>query len=214
MSEKIVIFNWINWQEKLLVDRTKFYSERRTTFNDHYIYVIDLFLITSNWKIILQKRGRHKKNAPWQLHTSAWWHVNDNENPEFTLIHESIEELWVPCTIVPSDQDFQAAINKLKNYTNKIAIVKHYKDYYRTLTQYTDPAWRSIDAKDRVFLCFWIYDWPVQSLDNSSDWFELFELDTLKTELTKNPLSFTTILHNFIDEMWDEIWNFITNYCN
>ncbi len=213
MSEKVVIFNGTESSQPKSVERADFYSHRYTLYNDYYIYLIDLFLITSTWQILLQKRARNKKNSPWQLHTSVWWHVNDNEAPAFTLLHESIEELWVPCYLVPDWQNYASALKKLWTYTNRIALVKHHKDYYRTLEQYTDPAWRSIDAKDRVYLCFGIYDWPIQCLDHSSDWFEYFDITTLKQELKKHPLLFTTTLHNFLDELWDEIQTFIDEYC-
>jgi ribosomal protein S21 len=49
-----------------------------------------------------------------------------------------MEELGSSCFIVPENQSFETALRKLGDYTNKMAIIQHQKDYYKDLVDYTD----------------------------------------------------------------------------
>jgi uncharacterized protein YlzI (FlbEa/FlbD family) len=40
---------------------------------------------------------------------------------------------------VPENQDFSKILDKLKKYSNSIAIVEKIKDYYRKIESYKDP---------------------------------------------------------------------------
>lgn len=213
MSEKIILYIEQNNSAPIFALRSEVYDNRRTQYKDHYIYVIDIFLFTSSWQLLLQKRSKSKKTSPWQYHTSVWGHLNEWEIPEFTVVHECMEELGSSCFIVPENQSFETALRKLGDYTNKMAIIQHQKDYYKDLVDYTDAWWRVYSSKDRVYLCFWIYDWPVHCLDKEADWFEYFTIEDLKEELQTNPLKFTSVLHHFIETLWDDMIDFVNKYC-
>jgi isopentenyldiphosphate isomerase len=62
--EHITLFTLDNPEIALSAEREIFYDERRTTYANHYLYVIDVLLFNSYGEIMLQKRSRRKKKNP------------------------------------------------------------------------------------------------------------------------------------------------------
>ncbi|MEY3197769.1 MAG: hypothetical protein RL023_446 [Candidatus Parcubacteria bacterium] len=68
--EYITLYHKDNLETPLSVEREIFYEQRRTTYADHYLYVVDVLLFNSYGEILLQKRSRRKKKNPGVLHTT------------------------------------------------------------------------------------------------------------------------------------------------
>jgi isopentenyldiphosphate isomerase len=63
MSEKITLFIE-NDNDPICVERDDFYNNRRTTYEKHFLYIVDVLLFNSHGEILLQKRSRRKKKMP------------------------------------------------------------------------------------------------------------------------------------------------------
>lgn len=214
MPEQIVVFHWDDFETPVHVDRNKLYENRwMKDYKDYFVFVVDAFIFNNDGKLLFQKRGKWKKHGSGKLHTSVWWHVNPGENHLFTLTHETIEEIGAPCTIIPEDQIYKDALKKLLPYSDKFAIMEFQNIYRRDINKFKDRAWRVINAKDKAAVFFGIYNWPVESIDKSSDGFEYFSLDELEDAMQENPEQFTSIFHHYYKVFKDELRAFANKYC-
>lgn len=146
-------------------DRTKYYDHDFTTYKDHYPALIDVFLFNKFGDVLLQRRGRNKRNNPYRLHTTVGGHINWGEKPEFSLVRECMEELGAP-VLVFSQGVYSEALKKLKDYTHKAALVYEIKEFFRNYSDSQVKDRRGI--KDRIWLYFGRYDGPIEIPDRES----------------------------------------------
>lgn len=190
-------------------ERTEYYDNDFTTYKDHYPALIDVFLFNRFGDVLLQRRGRDKRKNPYKLHTTVGGHINWGEKQEFALVHECMEELGAPTLLFPSDV-YHEAVNKLKEYTRKVALVHEVKVFFRNYSQ--DEIENRRNIKDRIWLYFGLYDGPVDTPDRASAGYEWIGLDILQKELETRPEQFTSGLAAYFEEMGDEMRNFVKKY--
>lgn len=68
--EHITLYHKDNLETPISLERDHFYEQRRTTYADYYLSVVDVLLFNSYGEIMLQKRSRRKKKNPGVLHTT------------------------------------------------------------------------------------------------------------------------------------------------
>lgn len=56
---------------------------------------VHIWVINSDWKVLLQKRSEDKERRPWYRDISIGWHVGFGEDPTTSAIREAREELWI-----------------------------------------------------------------------------------------------------------------------
>lgn len=64
MTEVIILFHKDDLQKAVLADRDEVYANRRETYQDYYIHVIDMFIFNKYGEVLVQKRSKRKKNMP------------------------------------------------------------------------------------------------------------------------------------------------------
>lgn len=209
MSEIIVFYDKSNPETPIHVDRK---DKKNPIYAEKFLHVIDVILFNSYGEVLLQKRARHKSWA-WLLHTSIWWHVNMWEDPEFTVIHECLEEIWVPAILATADK-FQMYYNRLSASTDRCALLSHVRYYFDDIPFENPITWTTYRAYDRRYLCYWIYDWPLQSVDRDAWWFIYMSLDEiLQTIKDKNPILTPPLMHMITNNI-DTLIEFKNQYCN
>jgi NUDIX domain len=208
MSEIIVFFDKDQPENPIHVDRK---DKSNPIYNGKFLHVIDVILFNSYGEILLQQRARHKTSAGL-LHTSIWGHVNIWEKPAFTVIHECLEEIWVPAILTNQDQ-FQMYFNRLSANTDRCALLSHVRDYFDDIPFENPLSWTIYQAFDRRYLCYGIYDWPLLSVDRDAWWFIYMTLDEILTAIeNKNPI-FTPPLMHMITNNIDSLIEFRNLYC-
>ena len=201
MSEKLEIYD-LNSNLISIDDRNNFYSDIKTEYLEKWkiskkIKSVKLILMNSSKRIYLQKRSNIKSENSWMYDKTIGWHVSAWDSFNITAIKECAEELWFPATILEPDE-FEKAIKttdlniiwifKKIDYVSNFISVRVLKDK----SKFIQPQMAS--------LYFWYYDWPIKFVDWECSWIEVFYLEELKEEITKNPNKFTEDLKNMINK--------------
>ncbi len=208
MGEIIVYFDKDKPNNPIHVDRIE---KNNPLYADKFLHVIDVILFNSYWEVLLQRRARHKSWAG-KLHTSIWWHINQWEKPEFTVIHECLEECWIPA-ILSNDGDFQMYFNRLSGSTDKCALLSHVRYYFDDIPFNNPITGKVYKAYDRRYLCFGVYDWPLQSVDRDAWWFIFMTLDEIKEAIDNKEDIFTPPLMHMVMDNYDDLITFRNLYC-
>lgn len=164
-EEQIVVFHEEEIDLPIAMDRKEFRTNRHL-YMDYYVHVIDLFVFNSYGELFVQKRARTKATSPWKFHTSVGGHVNVGESPYFTILHECIEELWAPCYLTENKEQFAYGLNLVGKYVDKFVYLLQQKEYFRNVDIATPMG--HVEIKDKAFVCFGLYDWPVHNIDRSA----------------------------------------------
>lgn len=189
--------------------RGEYYDNDFTTYKAHYPGIIDVFLFNTNGDVLLQKRGRNKRNNPGKLHTSIGGHITWGENAQFSVIHECLEELGAPALVFSQDE-YASALETLGSYTNKVALLREQGVFFRNYPNHPIESLRTI--KDRMWLYFGVYDGPIEIPDRQSAGYEWIDLDTLEKEFQLNPNQFTDGLQLYVETFGSEMREFIQKF--
>lgn len=208
MSEIIVFYDKSNPETPIHVDRKDKYNAE---YSDKFLHVVDAILFNSYGEVLLQQRARHK-SSPWLLHTSIWGHVNMWEKPEFTIIHECLEEIGIPAILTTAD-DYQMYFNRLSASTDKCALLSHVRYYFDDIPFENPLTWETYKAFDRRYLCYWVYDWPLQSVDRDASGFVYMTLDEILAAIDAKQNIFTPPLMHMITNNIQTLVEFRNLYC-
>lgn len=129
MAEQIIIYHESDFTEPIIAPRDEVYSQRGEKYGEYYIAVVDAFVFNSQGEMLLQRRAKHKKTSPGLLHTAVAWHIDPGDTAEFTLLHECLEEIGVPCWFSQEGESFFEQVKKLKPFLEKMAFLKLHKHY-------------------------------------------------------------------------------------
>lgn len=211
MSDELLTLYTKEEPEKAIkCGRAEYYDNDFTTYKNHYPALIDVFLFNNFGEVLLQRRGRNKRKNPYRLHTTIGGHINWGEEPSFSLVHEAIEELGAPVLLFSKDE-YDGAVKKLYNYTNKAALVYNVKEFFRNFPDSNDEDKKTI--KDRIWLYFGLYNGPVDTPDRESAGYEWTSLDVLKEEIATNPSQLTSGLIEFFETFEEDMRAFTEKYC-
>lgn len=189
--------------------RTEYYDHAFTTYKEHHPALIDVFLFNAHGEVLLQKRGRNKRNNPGKLHTTVGGHISWGEKPAFSVVHECLEELGAPALLF-SEEEYDSVLDTLRPYTHKVALLCEKGSFFRNHAN--DPIENRRDLKDRMWLYFGLYDGPVETPDRQSAGYEWIDLDTLEKEFQTHPNQFTDGLRLYIECFGDDMRTFIETF--
>ena len=138
-------------------------------------------------------------------------HVNPQEKASFTILHKCLGEIGAPCFLAQDAQEFEKGFPLVSDYSDKYIYLLSKGDRKRDIVLETPEGTDYI--KDKSFLCFGLYDGPVQLLDRSVSGYELMSLPYLESALAQNPQAFTGSFTTYFHELKDEMQTFIDTYC-
>lgn len=153
MSEIIILFHKDDLQKRVLVERDDVYDNRRTSYQDYYIHVIDMFIFNKYGEVLVQKRSKRKKNMPWLYHSSVGGHINEGDSPQLTLLKECLEEVWAPCVLVENKQEFQHVYNQIGEYTDSFVLAYAHEMMEHVVDIEADRAGRTVRIQDIIYIC-------------------------------------------------------------
>jgi isopentenyldiphosphate isomerase len=189
--------------------RTDYYDNDFTTYVGHYPALIDVFLFNVHGDVLLQKRGRNKRNNPGKLHTTIGGHVRWGETVNDAVVQECLEELGAPAFIFSQDQ-YTQALERLSSYTHKAALLCEAGEYFRNYSD--DPIESRRGIKDRVWLYFGRYDGPIEMPDRESAGYEWINLDVLQREFEMHPDQFTDGLKLYVENFGNNMKEFVRRF--
>jgi len=209
VDEMITLYTREEPNKALSCKRSDYYDNDFMKYENHYPALIDVFLFNKFGDVLLQRRGRNQRNNPYKLHTTIGGHINWGENPEFSLVHECMQELGAPILLFAQDE-YEEAVAKLRGYTHKTALLYEVKNYYRNFSDSEIENRR--DIKDRIWLYFGLYDGPIETPDRDSAGYEWIELGVLEKEMKNSPDQFTPSLMAYTEELGDVMRGFVKKY--
>lgn len=212
MGEVIILYTKDEPDRPIECDRGDFYAgeNRYNKYRDQHAAIVDVFLFNRRGEVLLQKRSRNKQNSPGKLHTSVGDHINVGEEASFAVIHECMEELGVAALSFPKEK-FDQAYAKLGDYANRAALLCELGGRY--LDYPTRPPHQG-NIQDRIWFYLGRYDGPVENIDHSCAGFEWMSLETFAKELAANPEQFTYPIRVYMEQLGDEISEFLKKYCS
>ncbi len=179
-------------------------------YKGQHCALVDVFLFNKNGEMLMQKRGRNKRNGAGKLHTSVGGHINPGEEPSFTVVHESIEELGVPAMVF-SKAHFDQAYGKLKSYTDKMSILCEVGDYFLDYPSYETGKG---NIQDRIWFYFGRSDGPIENPDGSCAGYEWMDMESYAQEVLKNPEQFTFPFRTYMEKFSQDISEFVKRHCS
>ncbi len=157
-------------------------------------------IMTSEWRILLQKRAHNKMENPWMFDKTIGWHTAymdsstmkpwslNQELSDFNAVKECIEELWIPTT-------------SLSNWLFKDAIIDIKWTALWVITRVERVMWQESRRKYRQWPDFiqpyitdsfiWYYDGSYRFRDWEARWLDTFTIDELTSEIRRNGKNFT-----------------------
>ena len=149
---------------------------------------VRLLLMTSNGRLILQKRSSLKGDNKGMWDKSVGGHVTAGESFDLSMLKECAEELGIPTTIV-KEEEFDKAVSVTD--LQVIGILKRltYLDNNQSVRgnskkgKWTEP--------NMLQLYIGYYDGHIKFIDKEACGIQIYGIEELEKEIKRNPNEFT-----------------------
>lgn len=211
MSEIVNTYPLDNPYDMIPMDRKEFYNEQLAISSEtgkptKAVEVVNVFLFNEWGEIILQKRSSTKNHNPNLLDKAVWGHLVHWDEPDYTVMVETIQELQVPSLVLKSHEDFNKTLGLLKNYLWTIAIVERIDTRLLQVKKIMNEQSILIANKTHVYVG--VYGGSVKNVDHEAKGILFYSLEELEEELEKYPDIFTSDMHFYFKEYRDKLYKF------
>jgi isopentenyldiphosphate isomerase len=212
MSETINTYEISNPSVVIPADRKLFYKKQVELSElgkkpTHAVGVINVFLFNQHGDILLQKRSFDKNHNPGLIDKSIGGHITAGNDPDYTTMIETIQELQTPSLVLSNKQDFLKAFGVLKYYLETTAVLERIATKVLVLPKVIDG--KKIDVANMSSIYFGVYNGRVRPVDREAKGILWYSLDELKDEIFRIPEMFTPDLHIYFREYEKEMRDFI-----
>ncbi|MBT4446837.1 NUDIX domain-containing protein [archaeon] len=149
---------------------------------------VRLFLLTSNGRIILQRRSKWKGDNAGLWDKTIGGHVAAGESFDLTMLKECAEELGIPSTIV-KEEEFEHSVATTDLHVLAILKKVAFLDNYQSSRKGQDQKEWVEPNMTQIYIGY--YDGSIRFIDQESCGIQVFSRDELKEELTQHPEMFT-----------------------
>jgi len=136
-------------------------------------------------------------------------HLVHGDEPDYTVMVETIQELQVPSLVLKDHEDFNKTLWLLKNYLWTIAIVEKIDTRLIQVMKVMNEVDVLIANKTHVYI--WIYGWSVKNVYHEAKGILFYSLEELEEELEKYPDIFTQDMHLYFREYREKLFLFRDN---
>lgn len=217
MSEYINTYDLAEPYQVIPMERQSFYDEQIKTYREtgkpnKSVDVISVLLFNESGELIIQKRASHKRHNPNLLDKSIGGHVNNWDDPNYSVMMETVQELEVPSVVARSHIEFMKTLQLLNTYLTSIAII----EYIGTKTFLMERLFEKekIGISNRTHFYLWVYGGRVKNIDKEAKGILFYSLDELEKEIQEFPAMFTGDLKVLLKEYKKEIQEFIETLKN
>lgn len=211
MSEIINTYPLDNPYDMIPMNRKDFYHEQFQVSTQSgeptkAVEIVNIFLFNEAWEVILQKRSASKNHNPNLLDKAVWWHIVHGDDPDYTVMVETIQELQVPSLVLKNHVDFIKTKSLLDNYLSTIAIVEKV-DVRLVKISKVFKQWKALIANKTHFY-IGLYGWSVKNVDHEAKGILFYSLEELEDEMNNFPDIFTGDMHYYMKEYKDKLYKF------
>lgn len=158
-------------------------------------------LLTTEGKLILQKRSKWKGDNPGLWDKSIGGHSFQNESFDFTIVRECAEELQIPSTVIDK-KNIKKSLKLIDPNVMAILFLLELdeKDISKR-KEVSGKEWQE-PAKTAYYLGY--YDGPIRFRPIETSGFRISTLEEVKKEMKDNPQLFTKDIFYILDK-WNKI---------
>jgi len=189
------------------MEKQEFHEKQREEYLDKGVVSIKhktvrLILMTSNGRLIMQRRSKWKGDNAGMWDKTIGGHVTKGDGLDLTMLKECAEELGIPATIV-GKSDFENSVATTDLHVLGILTKLSYLDSYKSSRMGPDgKSW--IEPTMTQFYVGY-YDGAMRFIDKESCGIQVFSLKELKEELKENPAAFTDDIKYIVEKFNDKI---------
>jgi len=211
MTEIVNTYSLDDPYDMIPMDRREFYNEQLTIFLETWkptkaVEVVNVFLFNEGGEIILQKRSSNKNHNPNLLDKAIGGHLVHGDEPDYTVMVETIQELQIPSLVLKSHEDFNKTFWLLKNYLWTIAIVEKIDTRLLQVTKIMND--KAVVIPNNTHIYVWVYGGSVKNVDHEAKGILFYSLEELEEELEKYPDIFTQDMYFYFKEYRDKLYKF------
>lgn len=162
---------------------------------------VRLILMTSNGRVILQRRSKWKGDNPGMWDKTIGGHVTAGDGYDLTILKECAEELGIPATVVP-EQDFDHAASTTDLHVLGVITKLTHLDNYQSSRSTKDGKWVE-PSKTQFYIGY--YDGAIRFIDQESCGIQVFTKEELQHEMREHPETFTDDMHSIMQKFGDRI---------
>lgn len=171
--------------------RKQFYDEQFSSepHEDLAVHVVAVFIVTSSGELLLQKRSADKRHNARLIDKSLGGHVTYGDDPDYTVMVETVQELLTPSIVLKNEEDFAKTFELLKRYLTTVALIRHQETKEFELSKVVDGT--PFSVKNVVHVYFGKYDGSTRPADKESAGMLYFNMNDLDDEIAAAPDQFT-----------------------
>jgi isopentenyldiphosphate isomerase len=211
-DEKVTVSPAGNRQMVRPYSRKQFYDEQFSENNHEQlaVHVVAVFIVTSSGELLLQKRSADKRHNARLIDKTLGGHVTYGDNPDYTVMVETVQELLTPSIVLKNEDDFAKTHSLLKHYLNTVALIKHSESKELKLSKVVGG--NTYDVWNVVHMYFGIYDGSTKPADKESAGMLYYKIEDLDKELLATPEQFTDDLKKLFGEYKNDLLKLVSSY--
>jgi isopentenyldiphosphate isomerase len=156
---------------------------------------VRLILMTSQGKIILQRRSKWKGSNRGLWDKTIGGHIVKDDIADLTMLKECSEELGIPSTVV-SNEVFEKTCATTNLNILGVLTKLTYLDNFQSKRTYGENKSYTEPSMTQFYIGY--YDGPIRFIDGESSGIQLFSPDELIDEIKETPKLFTEDLKYII----------------
>ncbi len=149
---------------------------------------VRLFLLTSQGRIILQRRSKWKGDNAGLWDKTIGGHVGSGESFDLTMLKECAEELGIPSTIV-KEEEFIHSVTTTDLHILAILTKINFLDNYQSKRKGPEGRIWVEPSMTQFYLGY--YDGAIRFIDKESCGIQVFSKEELEQEISEHPEMFT-----------------------
>ncbi len=212
MSENVSVCNIESPFKTFAKDRKDFYTEQIEAFKTtgsptQAVEIVDVFLFNTSGEFLIQKRSSNKSHNPNLLDKTIGGHIQFGDQPYYTVMIESVQELQTPSIVLNNREEFDKTYELLNNYLNTIAVI-HYFDVQMVKIPKVING-EKITIANKAHLFFGVYAGATKPVDREAKGVLQYSFEEVEKELAANPDNFTDDFKYFFEKYKEQIKDFI-----
>lgn len=175
-------------------DRAEFYTSQTEVFKQtgaptKATEIVNVFLFNRSGEFLVQKRSATKNHNPNLLDKTIGGHIQFGDQPYYTVMIESVQELQTPSIVLNTKEEFYKTYNLLQGYLDTIAVVYYHDVQLLKLGKIIKNENIVIGNKAHIF--FGVYGGATKPVDREAKGVLLYSFDEIESEIEQNPNTFT-----------------------
>jgi isopentenyldiphosphate isomerase len=206
-DEKIIVSPLDDLNKRQPYSRRRYYDEQFSGAGQPLAaHIIDVMLFDISGDLIVQKRSQTKNHNPGMIDKTLGGHIVYGDNPDYTVMVESVQELLTPSIALDSETDFDKALALLKAYIDTVALVlKKSTELFQFEKVHNGQRYLVPNA---VHLYYGVYGGKMRPADREASGILYYSLDQLEKEIQTTPDLFTDDLKQIVTKQRSELAEF------